>query len=384
MPVMGHPREIVAAVIISGAFYKIKESDYMSIYIGENIKRLRRQKDITQEQLADFLNISNVAISKWERGETYPDISLLPVLAKYFNVTVDTLIGYDVTKIQNEVAEIEKEYWQLRAMGLFDKATDLIENAKQKYYDDYTIMYLYMLDIIGGKIAKKSVIIENREELLNISDKILNGCTNEKIRLEAINMKAKLLYAQGEKQKALDLLKILPDFSGTADVKAEQLFYGYETDDSRYWVKNNLYGLSDAYAIYLIKKIWFGNSDAIEIKIKNAEKLCDDFYKVYEQSKEISVLLVAHKLYESLVFRTIAYFGPEDDIVRIKGKELCCAKILDDLCDNDELLNMKLKNMCNGKTLVQWALEFLDTAPQRTYQRIRKSEKLNKLLNTYR
>ena len=72
----------------------------MNIYIGENIKRLRMTKDITQEQLAEFLNISNVAVSKWERGETYPDISLLPVLAKYFDVTIDTLMGYDAIEIK--------------------------------------------------------------------------------------------------------------------------------------------------------------------------------------------------------------------------------------------------------------------------------------------
>lgn len=70
----------------------------MNINIGENIKNLRSKKDITQEQLASFLNISNVAVSKWERGETYPDISLLPILAKYFDVTIDTLIGYDAAK----------------------------------------------------------------------------------------------------------------------------------------------------------------------------------------------------------------------------------------------------------------------------------------------
>lgn len=356
----------------------------MNINISENIKNLRKKKDITQEQLADFLNISNVAVSKWERGETYPDISLLPVLAKFFEVTVDDLLGYDALKTQSEVTQIEKEYWQLRATGLFDKATNLIINAKEKYYDDYTIMYLYMLDIIGGKIAKKSVLIKKKDELMHICDKILCGCNNEKIRLEAINIKAKILYAQEEKQKALDLLKLLPDFSGTVGVKSEELFYGYDTDDSQFWITKNLYSLSQGFAIRLTKKIWFGTVDNIETKILKTEKLADKFFAIYNESQEISILLIAQKLYASLAFWTISYFCPEDDIVRIKSKELFCAKMLDELCNHNELLNETIKNMCNGKTLVGWELDFLDTAPQKTYQRMRRSNKFNKLLNEYR
>lgn len=53
----------------------------MEIRIGENIKRRRGEKGVTQEQLAEILHVSAVAVSKWERGETMPDISLLPQLA---------------------------------------------------------------------------------------------------------------------------------------------------------------------------------------------------------------------------------------------------------------------------------------------------------------
>ena len=46
----------------------------MTIYFGENLKKLRKSKGLTQEDLADFLGMSFQAISKWERNETYPDI----------------------------------------------------------------------------------------------------------------------------------------------------------------------------------------------------------------------------------------------------------------------------------------------------------------------
>lgn len=67
----------------------------MEISIGENIRRLRQKKGITQEQLAEVLNISNAAVSKWERGGSFPDITMLFPIADYFGVSVDELMGHN-------------------------------------------------------------------------------------------------------------------------------------------------------------------------------------------------------------------------------------------------------------------------------------------------
>ena len=67
----------------------------MKITIGANIKRLRTEKGVTQEQLAEAMNVTCAAVSKWERGDTYPDITALQPLAFYFGVSLDTLMGYE-------------------------------------------------------------------------------------------------------------------------------------------------------------------------------------------------------------------------------------------------------------------------------------------------
>lgn len=67
----------------------------MELTIGKKLKNLRRERELTQEELAAHLGISFQAVSKWERGEGYPDITMLPVLAKYFGVTTDALLGMD-------------------------------------------------------------------------------------------------------------------------------------------------------------------------------------------------------------------------------------------------------------------------------------------------
>ena len=63
--------------------------------LGRNILCLRRERGITQDELAEYLGVSKSAVSKWETGNSYPDILLLPQLASLFNISVDQLIGYE-------------------------------------------------------------------------------------------------------------------------------------------------------------------------------------------------------------------------------------------------------------------------------------------------
>ena len=65
----------------------------MELMIGDKLKKLRRNRDLTQEEVAAHIGISYQAISKWERGDGYPDITMLPTLANYFGVSVDYLLG---------------------------------------------------------------------------------------------------------------------------------------------------------------------------------------------------------------------------------------------------------------------------------------------------
>ena len=64
--------------------------------VGTTIKKLRRERDMTQEQLAEYLGITANAVSQWECDKTSPDISQLPILANLFEVTTDFLLGVDV------------------------------------------------------------------------------------------------------------------------------------------------------------------------------------------------------------------------------------------------------------------------------------------------
>lgn len=76
--------------------------------IGEQILFLRKNKGITQEQLAQKLGITNQAVSKWESGQCLPDIQLLPEIAEYFNVSIDELLGRTTLKNDDDILIILK------------------------------------------------------------------------------------------------------------------------------------------------------------------------------------------------------------------------------------------------------------------------------------
>jgi len=77
----------------------------MNLELGKNIKRLRRQKDLTQDELAEKLSLSTQAISRYETGASYPDIEMLPVIAGFFGISVDELLGVTVKDKERRLEE---------------------------------------------------------------------------------------------------------------------------------------------------------------------------------------------------------------------------------------------------------------------------------------
>lgn len=77
--------------------------------IGKRIADLRRQKKITQEQLASMVGVSAGAVSKWETGSSVPDIALLSPLARALNTTLDTLLSFQRELSKEEVSQLKQE-----------------------------------------------------------------------------------------------------------------------------------------------------------------------------------------------------------------------------------------------------------------------------------
>ena len=73
------------------------------INIAKMLVRKRREKGITQEELAAYIGVSKASVSKWETGQSYPDITFLPQLAAYFNISIDELMSYAPQLTKEEI-----------------------------------------------------------------------------------------------------------------------------------------------------------------------------------------------------------------------------------------------------------------------------------------
>lgn len=108
--------------------------------IGENIRNARRRQDLTQEQLAEYLNLSVSAVSQWENGKTMPDIALLPALTQMLGVSADELLGIDAEHTKQAVDAYESESARLWRQGDVAGALRLWREAAQRYPKDYNCL----------------------------------------------------------------------------------------------------------------------------------------------------------------------------------------------------------------------------------------------------
>lgn len=248
----------------------------MEIRIGENIKRLRLEKGITQEQLSEILGVSSVAVSKWERGETMPDISLLPKIAFYFQTTIDELLNYDACSVELEITEFIRKHTEAAEAYQNDLCLELSREAYRKYPNDYRVMIIYLWDKIGGCADNDDAVIRSvSAELNNLCDRILAGCNDAIIRSDAYTIKGKIMKAVGHTEEALALYqKELPDWFRTAGQKSEQLFSKDSTEFAAQLRKN----IADLLRLALNKKskeLWFCTEGTASEKTERAVAFCN-------------------------------------------------------------------------------------------------------------
>lgn len=87
----------------------------------EKLQELRRQKGLTQEQLAEHLFVSRAAVSKWESGRGYPSIDSLKAIASFYSVTIDALLsGEEVLTIAEETQKQQAQHFRRTVFGLLD------------------------------------------------------------------------------------------------------------------------------------------------------------------------------------------------------------------------------------------------------------------------
>ena len=157
--------------------------------IGSTIKSLRRAKNLTQEDLAEYLGVSPKAVSQWECDRTAPDISLLAPLASVFDVTTDHLLGVDIGSKSKQIDLLYDEAYTIAASGDHKQAIALIEKALLLHPSSYKLMDFYANEIfLYNEIFPDEVREINQNRALMYIDNILSDCTDASIRNNSLSM----------------------------------------------------------------------------------------------------------------------------------------------------------------------------------------------------
>ena len=188
----------------------------MEINLKEKLRALRQRKNITQEALAKHLGITPQSVGKWERGEGFPDITLLPKIAFYFNVTVDELLSVDQVRVEETICEYLRQSEIFQQNGENQKNLEMWEKAYAEFPNDCRVIEGLMFAINRDAVYpcpqdKATLIITLGEELLQKS-------TDPRQRERAIQ-RLSYTYANIDKEKAL----YYADMSGTFFITRENL-----------------------------------------------------------------------------------------------------------------------------------------------------------------
>ena len=178
----------------------------METRIAENIRAYRKQRGLTQEQLAEVLGVSAGAVYKWESKSSLPELKLIMEMADFFDVSVDMLLGYQMK--DNRLSATVHRLWEASNSRDYDMLSEA-EKAVRKYPHSFEVVFTsaHVYYTFGAE-TKKEPWLRRAIELLQKSKLLVSQCTDPRVNESTIGgMMAEMHEMLGETDKALELLK---------------------------------------------------------------------------------------------------------------------------------------------------------------------------------
>lgn len=198
----------------------------MNITIGENIKKLRTQKGVTQERLAESIGVTPQAISRWESESGYPAIEYLPDIAGFFGISVDELLGVKLSERETRRENIYTAINNIEDSGYNRASIDLLREAHVEFPNDMKI------SLSLAKALCSEMFEENpNTALLREAEKMLRGLIRQSddydFRFECIKNLA-VLYKEAwkDEQGYADVVKMLPSIWSCREMFITDFFNG--------------------------------------------------------------------------------------------------------------------------------------------------------------
>lgn len=213
--------------------------------IGMVIKKARLEKKITQEELAESLGVTTQAVSRWETSVSYPDITLIPSIANYLDITSDELLGIKLEERKQNIDKILKENNELSDKYHLDESLKLLKEALKKYPNDERL-----LDALTRCYWNRMLMTIDKEEMFDYRQKLKKliiesalktlGVAKDSNIIENATLTLINIYPRtGEegRQKALEIVNTLPSIHYSKELKLINVLTG---EDRKHQLQANM------------------------------------------------------------------------------------------------------------------------------------------------
>lgn len=188
----------------------------MKLNIGETIKKLRKEREITQEEFAEVLGVSCQSVSRWENNSCYPDIELIPTIAAFFDISTDKLMGVDDATEKKAVDQYLKDFQMAISVGNIDECIHIARAGVAEIPNNYALLnkLMYALFAAGDDTANILDWKERREqndaEIVALGERIMKYCPDARIKYEATDRLAFHHCEMGRKQQGRAIYETFP------------------------------------------------------------------------------------------------------------------------------------------------------------------------------
>ena len=280
----------------------------MSINLGEKLKSLRKEKNISQERLAQYLNISFQAVSKWENSSTYPDIELLPEIARFFGITVDELLGAEEIDERKLYEEYEKKAVKFYHNGDITKTLPIWQEALHKMPNNIAVKEMLMsayFDVDKVKYQK---------EIVELGTEIYHSQGGSFYKGQAISQVSRTYAACGNQNmaeewahKAYQLMHSLEILHIQITKDGEELISNFNF--ANYWYLNSLFFMGARIAecenipggIAHVQAISKAIASIYELVFPNDDMSFDDLMRMCAQHRMIAEEEIAFRKNEDVI-----------------------------------------------------------------------------------
>lgn len=178
------------------------------INIAKVLVNMRKEKGITQEELANYIGVSKASVSKWETEQSYPDITFLPLLATYFNISIDDLIDYQPQMTKDDIRKLYKSLSADLTAKPFDVVLEDCRAIIKKHYSCFPLLLqMGSLMINHAELQKdpqKSLALIAEATALFI--RVKEESDDVSIKKQALFLEAFCSLVSGEAPAVLELL----------------------------------------------------------------------------------------------------------------------------------------------------------------------------------